>query len=436
MALTKIKKEQISSVDPATLSSAVAVNKGGTGATDAGSARTNLGLAIGTNVQAHAGDLDTLSSMQTGAATALAALTSNELQILDDATVSTTELNFVSGVSSSIQDQLDGKLSLTGGTMSGAIAMGNSKITGLGTPTAGTDAANKSYVDNFVNGLTWKSSVKVASKSNVSLTSHGNIDGDTISNGDRVLLLGQSNDYENGIYVSDGTDLSRAEDMNAAGEFSGSAVFVEGGTSEDVGYVCTNDGDVTIGTTSITFVQFTGAGQLVGGNGIDITGNTVSADLATNGGLQISSNKLAVKAQGIVYVDSSQGDVTATPYVNAGIPGSGGSSTNLTGGSGNVAVLEFDDTDFTGANAGNGTSITNNGNYVLVFLNGVLLAGMTSVGTPTADDVDGLDNLDYDYILRAPNYGAPTPETSSDTKIYFKSGTVSNDDIITTIGFR
>jgi len=39
------------------------------------------------------------------------------------------------------------KLSLTGGTMSGAIAMGTSKITGLGTPSADTDASTKGYVD-------------------------------------------------------------------------------------------------------------------------------------------------------------------------------------------------------------------------------------------------------------------------------------------------
>ena len=35
----------------------------------------------------------------------------------------------------------------SGGTMSGAIAMGDNKITGLGTPTADTDAATKAYVD-------------------------------------------------------------------------------------------------------------------------------------------------------------------------------------------------------------------------------------------------------------------------------------------------
>ena len=66
-------------------------------------ARTSLGA------KAAASDLTTLSSMQSGAATELASLTSTELDILDDATVTTTELNYVDGVTSAIQTQLDGK---------------------------------------------------------------------------------------------------------------------------------------------------------------------------------------------------------------------------------------------------------------------------------------------------------------------------------------
>ena len=42
------------------------------------------------------------------------------------------------------------KLNLAGGTMSGAIAMGTNKITGLGTPTADTDAATKGFVDTSI----------------------------------------------------------------------------------------------------------------------------------------------------------------------------------------------------------------------------------------------------------------------------------------------
>lgn len=67
----------------------LAVADGGTGATDAGTARTNLGVAIGTNVQAWDADLDTLSGMQTGAATALAALTSTEVAVIDGGTSAT-----------------------------------------------------------------------------------------------------------------------------------------------------------------------------------------------------------------------------------------------------------------------------------------------------------------------------------------------------------
>ena len=79
----------------------LAVSDGGTGATSASAARTALGLAIGTNVQAYDADLDALSGCQSGGAAALAALTSSEIQILDGATVSTSELNKLDGVTSS-----------------------------------------------------------------------------------------------------------------------------------------------------------------------------------------------------------------------------------------------------------------------------------------------------------------------------------------------
>jgi hypothetical protein len=68
------------------------------------------------------------------------------------------------------------KLSLTGGTMSGAIAMGTSKITGLGTPTAGTDATTKTYVDGILGSATAAATSAAAAATSASnaATSEGN----------------------------------------------------------------------------------------------------------------------------------------------------------------------------------------------------------------------------------------------------------------------
>lgn len=98
----------------------IGIAYGGTGAADAATARTNLGLAIGTDVQAYDADLDTLSGMQTGAATALAALTATEIAILDGATVTTTELNIIDGSTSAVATTLaatDTMVVNDGGTM-------------------------------------------------------------------------------------------------------------------------------------------------------------------------------------------------------------------------------------------------------------------------------------------------------------------------------
>ena len=61
-----------------------------------------------------------------------------------------TALGNDANYSTTITTALAGKLPLAGGTMTGAIAMGTNKITGLGTPTTSTDAATKAYADSIV----------------------------------------------------------------------------------------------------------------------------------------------------------------------------------------------------------------------------------------------------------------------------------------------
>ena len=229
-----------------------------------------------------------------------------ELNILDGATLSVTELNYVDGVTSAIQTQLDAKLALAGGTMTGAIAMGTNKITGLGTPTADADAATKAYVDAVQQGLHIHASVVAATTANITLATdveNGDVlDGVTLATGDRILVKNQSTASQNGIYVvaSSGAP-SRAADFDSPIEIDGGDfVFVTGGTANDnKGFVQINTVG-TVGTDAIEFSQFSGAGVFVAGNGLTLTDNSfsintsITADLST---AQTLTNKTLTSAK-------------------------------------------------------------------------------------------------------------------------------------------
>lgn len=193
-------------------------------------------------------------------------------------TATATELNYVDGVTSAIQTQLDAKLALAGGTMTGAIAMGTNKITGLGTPTDAADAATKAYVDAVAEGLHVHESVRVTTDANVSIA-NGLENGDTLSGvtlatGDRVLVKNQTTASQNGIYVVQVSGQAvRALDFDTAAEVdSGDFVFVTSGTYANTGWVQTSR-PATVGTDAISFQQFSGAGTFTAGNGLTINGS-------------------------------------------------------------------------------------------------------------------------------------------------------------------
>jgi len=99
-------------LDASGISGTLGISNGGTNAASAGDARTNLGLVIGTDIEPHSDKLTELATMNQTTANALADLLQAEVQILDGATLTTTELNYVDGVTSAIQTQLDGKQAL------------------------------------------------------------------------------------------------------------------------------------------------------------------------------------------------------------------------------------------------------------------------------------------------------------------------------------
>jgi len=186
-------------------------------------------------------------------------------------------------------------------TGSGSVDVNSARITELATPTASTDAATKQYVDDVAQGLAVHAPCDVGTTGTLTsitggtitynngtagvgatlTTSSGNfdtIDGESFSNGERILVKDESNTAHNGIYVkTSSTVLTRADDFDTPTEIAGGDfTFVSTGTVlNDSGFVNT-DPVSTVGTDPITFVQFSGAGTYTAGTGLTLSGSEFS----------------------------------------------------------------------------------------------------------------------------------------------------------------
>jgi hypothetical protein len=201
-----------------------------------------------------------------------------------------------------------------------AVDLNNQKITNLTDPTNPQDAANKRYVDSAVVGIDWKPSVRLATTAAISLATgleNGDtLDGVTLATGDRVLVKNQTDATENGIYVVAASGApTRSSDADTAAEITASfAVFVEEGTvNTDSGWTLTNNGAVTVGTTELTFTQFTGLGQITAGAGLTKTANTL--DVIGGDGITVNADSVVIdRAVVVTKYATSIGDGTATSY--------------------------------------------------------------------------------------------------------------------------
>ncbi len=252
-----------------------------------------------------------------------AAPTFRALVAADIPSIAHTKISdFDAGVRTNTLDQMAAPTS--------AVSLNSQKITGLADPTGDNDAANKGYVDGVAQGLDVKDSVVATTTANGTLsTAFANgqsIDGVTLQTGDRILIKNQSTASQNGIYnVQASGAPSRATDMATGANAAGAFVFVEQGTvNAENGFTCTSDtGSAVVGTNNLTFAQFSGAGQIIAGDGLDKSGNTLSADLKANGGLVIESTELALKLDAssitgtLAIGDGGTGATTATAALTA-----------------------------------------------------------------------------------------------------------------------
>ena len=186
------------------------------------------------------------------------------------------------------------------------ILTANTNITGVAyTPINPGDAASKNYVDTVAQGLSVKDSVLLATATTLPAYTYNNgtsgvgatitanavgalsIDSTAVTANARVLIKNEtsSNAPYNGIYLVTNTGnatanflLTRTLDFDSSSSnIPGSFTFVEEGTlNQSTGWVCTTQPPVSVGSTNITFAQFSGAGTYTAGTGLTLAGSQFS----------------------------------------------------------------------------------------------------------------------------------------------------------------
>lgn len=157
--------------------------------------------------------------------------------------------------------------------------MQNNSIRNLPTPTNNDEPAIKSYVDGLLQGVRWKEQVRAATTANITLSGTQTIDGVSLIASDRCLVKNQSTASANGIYEVQAGSWVRAPDADTALEVTGMAMFVQEGTTQgNTQWVCSTDGAITLGTTSLTFSQLGAGTTYTAGTGISVSGSVISVD--------------------------------------------------------------------------------------------------------------------------------------------------------------
>ena len=265
----------------------------------------------------------TTNHVLAGAASGSAAAPTFRALVSDDipSLLHTKVSDFDTGVRTNRLDQM--------AAPTGSVSLNSQTITNLADPVNTQDAATKGFVEATSQGLDVKDSCVAATTGNITISTALNdgdtLDGVSLSTNDRVLVKDQDTSSQNGIYIVSSSP-SRSDDLATGADAAGMFTFVEQGTvNADNGFVCTsNKGSAVVGTNNLTFAQFSGAGQITAGDGLDKSGNTLAVDLKANGGLVIESTEIAV--------DLGASSITGTLAVSDGGTGStsaSGARTNL-----------------------------------------------------------------------------------------------------------
>lgn len=366
-------------------------------ATGSGTTSVTLTLAaVGT-----AGTYTKVTTNSKGLVTAGASLEATDIPTLTAAKIS----DFDTQVRTSRLDQM--------AAPSASVSLNSQKITGLATPTDATDAATKAYVDATRQGLDVKESVRAATTANITLSGTQTIDGVAAIAADRVLVKNQSTASENGIYAVAAGSWARSDDADTSAKVTaGLFTFVEEGTvNGNAGFVLTTDNPITLGTTGLTFAQFSGAGTIEAGAGLTKAGSTIDVVTASTDRIVVNADSIDLATAGTAgtyksVTTDAYGRVTSgtnpTTLSGYGITDAQGLDATLTALAG-VTVAANEVIYATGADAFAVTSLTSFGRSLIDDADAATSRTTLGLGTIATQDANNvaitggtIDNITFD----------------------------------------
>lgn len=158
--------------------------------------------------------------------------------------------------------------------------MANTPIDNLPDAMSNQQPATLAQLNAAIEGRKWKDPVRVASNGNLTLSGTQTIDGIAVVAGDRVLAKDQTTQADRGIYIVASGAWTRATDANTGAEVLNMCTAVVAGTANGgKSFLMNATGPITLGTTSLTFIQVgSGGSSYTEGDGIDISGGVISVD--------------------------------------------------------------------------------------------------------------------------------------------------------------